>query len=95
MFDVWLMLGLGAFGWGLARLGLEATPLVLGFVLGPALEEYVRRTLLLSRGDMGAFVADPVALGCLVLGGAGIALLLVRRASAYRRGQAPDRSDTL
>jgi putative tricarboxylic transport membrane protein len=50
LFDVWLMLGFGLFGWVLLRLGLEPTPLVLGFILGPALEEYLRRTLLFSRG---------------------------------------------
>ena len=67
MFDVWLMLGFGLFGWLLLRLGLEPTPLVLGFILGPAFEEYLRRTLLFSRGDAGVLLSDPVSATCLAL----------------------------
>lgn len=65
LFDVWVMLAFGAAGWAMSRLRLEPTPLVLGFVLGPALEEYVRRTLLFSRGDLTVFVTDPVSAACL------------------------------
>ena len=61
LFDVWLMLGFGVFGWVLLRLGLEPTPLVLGFILGPAFEEYLRRTLLFSRGDPSVLLTDPVS----------------------------------
>lgn len=67
LFDVWLMLGFGLFGWLLLRLGLEPTPLVLGFILGPAFEEYLRRTLLFSRGDAGVLLSDPVSATCLAL----------------------------
>jgi putative tricarboxylic transport membrane protein len=65
LFDVWMMLAFGLVGWGLMRLGLEPTPLALGFILGPIFEEYLRRTLLFSRGDPGAFLRDPVSLACL------------------------------
>ena len=61
LFDVWLMLGFGVFGWVLLRLGLEPTPLVLGFILGPGFEEYLRRTLLFSRGDTSVLLTDPVS----------------------------------
>jgi TctA family transporter len=61
LFDVWLMLGFGVFGWVLLRLGLEPTPLVLGFILGPGFEEYLRRTLLFSRGDPSVLLTDPVS----------------------------------
>lgn len=67
LFDVWLMLGFGVFGWLLLRLGLEPTPLVLGFILGPAFEEYLRRTLLFSRGDPTVLLTDPVSASCVVL----------------------------
>ncbi|WP_322890720.1 MULTISPECIES: tripartite tricarboxylate transporter permease [unclassified Yoonia] len=67
LFDVWLMLGFGVFGWVLLRLGLEPTPLVLGFILGPAFEEYLRRTLLFSRGDATVLLTDPVSAVCLSL----------------------------
>jgi TctA family transporter len=67
LFDVWVMLGFGLFGWALLRLGLEPTPLVLGFILGPAFEEYLRRTLLFSRGDAMVLLTDPVSATCLAL----------------------------
>jgi TctA family transporter len=86
LFDVWLMLGFGLFGWVLLRLGLEPTPLVLGFILGPAFEEYLRRTLLFSRGDATVLLTDPVSAACLALIAAGtiwkIWRLLQRRAKA-------------
>jgi TctA family transporter len=65
------MLGFGVFGWALLRLGLEPTPLVLGFILGPAFEEYLRRTLLFSRGDPVVLLTDPVNAVCLALIAAG------------------------
>ena len=71
IFDVWLMLGFGLFGWALLRLGLEPTPLVLGFILGPAFEEYLRRTLLFSRGEAMVLLSDPVSAVCLALIAAG------------------------
>jgi putative tricarboxylic transport membrane protein len=67
LFDVWLMLGFGVFGWVLLRLGLEPTPLVLGFILGPAFEEYLRRTLLFSRGDASVLLTDPISATCFAL----------------------------
>ena len=65
VFDIWVMLTFGAVGWGLSRLGLDPTPLALGFILGPPFEEYLRRTLLFSRGDPAVFLQDPISLGCL------------------------------
>jgi TctA family transporter len=83
LFDVWLMLGFGLFGWALLRLGLEPTPLVLGFILGPAFEEYLRRTLLFSRGDATVLLTDPVSATCLALI-AGLTLWRIRRAFRLR-----------
>lgn len=83
MFDVWLMLAFGAFGWLILRLGLEPTPLVLGFILGPAFEEYLRRTLLLSRGDLSVFLTDWLSLSCLLII-AGGTLALIRRSFIAR-----------
>jgi TctA family transporter len=84
LFDVWLMLGFGAFGWLLLRLGLEPTPLVLGFILGPAFEEYLRRTLLFSRGDPTVLLTDPVSATCLALI-AGLSGWMLWRSAARRR----------
>ena len=54
------------------KLQCEAPPLLLGFVLGPMMEENFRRALLLSRGDFTVFVTRPLS-GCLLL----TALILV------------------
>ncbi|MEM6973152.1 MAG: tripartite tricarboxylate transporter permease [Pseudomonadota bacterium] len=88
LFDVWLMLGFGVFGWILVRLRLEPTPIVLGFVLGPAFEEYLRRTLLFSRGDPSVFLTDPVSLACLIVIALGATALIYRhrRRSLAQRG---------
>jgi TctA family transporter len=88
LFDVWLMLGFGVFGWVLLRLGLEPTPLVLGFILGPAFEEYLRRTLLFSRGDPAVLLTDPVGAACLALIGAMAGWMTLRALSRRRAGAA-------
>ena len=51
-FDIWITIGFGIFGWVVNKLGCECAPLILGFILGPMLEENMRRALLLSRGDL-------------------------------------------
>jgi TctA family transporter len=61
LFDVFMMAGFGVFGYLLRQIGCEAAPLVLGFVLGPRLEEEFRRTLLLSDGDFSVFVTRPLS----------------------------------
>jgi TctA family transporter len=43
------------------RLDLDAAPLMLGFILGPMLEENFRRAMLLSRGSFGTFVTRPIS----------------------------------
>lgn len=51
----------GLLGYAFVRLGLEAAPLMLGFILGPMLEEYFRRQLLISQGDFGSFFTRPIS----------------------------------
>lgn len=58
---VWLVMGLGLLGFVLQRLGCEGVALLLGFVLAPGLEEQLRRTLQLSRGDWFVFLERPVS----------------------------------
>jgi len=66
-FDI-IVAGLfGVVGFGMMRLGFEPAPLILGFVLGPMLEENFRRALLLSRGDLTTFLTEPIS-GVLLLG---------------------------
>ena len=51
----------GAIGYLFMRLGMEPAPLMLGFILGPMLEENFRRAMLLSRGDFSTFVTRPIS----------------------------------
>jgi TctA family transporter len=56
----------GIIGYLFFKLGCEAPPLLLGFVLGPMMEENFRRALLLARGDYTVFLTRPLSLGLLV-----------------------------
>ncbi|MCC7043894.1 MAG: tripartite tricarboxylate transporter permease [Acidobacteria bacterium] len=67
-FDVFLAAGFGLAGYVFRRLECEPTPLVIGFVLGPLLEENFRRALIFAEGDYTVFVREPVSLGLLLLG---------------------------
>jgi len=60
-FDVMLTLIFGLIGFGMMRFGFPAAPLLLGFVLGPLIEENFRRALVLSRGNLEVFVSRPVS----------------------------------
>src|SRR6267154_1445167 len=56
----------GVLGYIFARLGCEGAPFLLGFVLGPQLDEYFRRAMLLSRGDPFVFIQGPISVGLLI-----------------------------
>jgi putative tricarboxylic transport membrane protein len=56
-FDVYSIVVFGLLGYLLIKLGCEPAPFLLGFVLGPALEEQLRRAMILSDGSLGIFVA--------------------------------------
>jgi len=60
-FEIWLMGLFGIFGYILRKLDCEPAPLLLGFILGPMLEEYLRRAMLVSRGDATTFVTRPIS----------------------------------
>ena len=56
----------GVLGYIFVRLGCEGAPFLLGLVLGPQMEEYFRRAMLLSRGDPAVFIERPISLGLLI-----------------------------
>jgi putative tricarboxylic transport membrane protein len=64
-FDVFMAAGFGIVGYAFFKLGCEPAPLLLGFILGPMMEENLRRALLLSRGDWTAFLTRPLSAGLL------------------------------
>ncbi|MCW0235073.1 MAG: tripartite tricarboxylate transporter permease [Ferrovibrio sp.] len=61
VFEVFLAVGFGLLGYVMSKLDLEPAPLVLGFVLGPLIEEHLRRALALSDGDLSVFATRPLA----------------------------------
>jgi TctA family transporter len=63
--DIWMVALFGIIGYGFIKLGAEPAPLLLGFILGPMMEENLRRALLLSRGDWSVFVTRPLSAGLL------------------------------
>ena len=71
-FDVHLMAVFGVLGYVLAKLDCEPAPLLLGYILGPLMEEYLRRAMTLSRGDPMIFLERPISAAML-----GVALLAI------------------
>ncbi|EKF41620.1 transmembrane protein [Nitratireductor indicus C115] len=67
VFDIFVMLGFGLVGTFMLIARFPAAPLLLGFILGPMIEENMRRALLLSRGDWLTFVDSPITATCAVL----------------------------
>ncbi|KAA2315099.1 tripartite tricarboxylate transporter permease [Pseudooceanicola sediminis] len=68
--DVFVLLAFGFLGLGMKALRFEVAPLLLGFVLGPMIEEYFRRALIVSGGDMMSFLDRPIAGTITVITGA-------------------------
>ena len=64
--DVYLMALFGVLGYAFVKLGCEPAPLLLGFILGPMMEEYLRRALTLSRGDPSIFLTRPLSAAMLL-----------------------------
>ena len=91
-FDVMMVAGLSAAGFVLVRVGFEAAPLLLGYILGPILEENMRRSLLVSRGDFSIFVERPISAVFLGLSLAMLVWVLVGVLRAPRSGRSSDRS---
>jgi TctA family transporter len=61
LFQTWEVLAFGVIGAVFMVLGFSVAPILLGFVLGPMVEENFRRALLLSRGDLTVFVTRPIS----------------------------------
>ncbi|MCU5772489.1 tripartite tricarboxylate transporter permease [Erwiniaceae bacterium BAC15a-03b] len=60
-FSVWLLAGFIFFGYAARRLGFEGAPLLLGFILGSQMEEYLRRALTLSGGQWDVLWQRPIS----------------------------------
>jgi putative tricarboxylic transport membrane protein len=67
--EVYLAAIFGVLGFVWIKLGFSPTPMLLGFVLGPMMEENLRRAMLMARGDVSVFVTRPISLGFIVVTG--------------------------
>ena len=76
-FDVYLAAAFGLAGYVFRKLECEPAPMILGFILGPMMEENFRRAMLLSQGDFTVFVREPISLLFLVLSAVLLALTLI------------------
>ena len=82
VWDVWIAIFFGFAGYVFGKLGCETAPLVLGFILGPMMEENLRRAMLLSRGDPSVFVSSPISCGLLI---AAVLMVFLGAAPAFRK----------
>ncbi|OQW99384.1 MAG: hypothetical protein BWK74_02305 [Desulfobacteraceae bacterium A6] len=74
-FDIFLMALFGLLGYAFIKLDCEPAPMLLAFILGPLMEEYLRRAMLISRGDPMVFLRRPISATLLTL--SLLAMLLV------------------
>jgi putative tricarboxylic transport membrane protein len=82
--DVLLTIPLGILGYVFLKLGCEPAPLMLGFILGPMMEENLRRALLLSMGDPSVFFTSPVS-AVMLLMAAGLLVIVILPAVSRKR----------
>lgn len=76
-FDIYLMAIFGVLGYVLKKLNCEPAPMLLGFILGPLMEESLRRALLISKGDAIVLVTRPLSALMLVIAMAMLAVVLL------------------
>jgi TctA family transporter len=81
-FDVLIMAIFGVLGYVCVKLECEPAPMILGFILGPLMEENLRRAMLLSRGDPTTFITKPISAGFII---ASVILLVIVALPALRK----------
>jgi putative tricarboxylic transport membrane protein len=81
-FEIYLTALFGILGFVWLKLGFPLAPMLLGFVLGPMVEEHLRRAMLMSGGDPSVFIRRPISLAFLV---ATVLILIVMVAPAVRK----------
>jgi putative tricarboxylic transport membrane protein len=81
-FDVLIMAIFGVLGYICVKLECEPAPMILGFILGPLMEENLRRAMLLSRGDPMTFITKPISAGFII---ASVILLVIVALPALRK----------
>jgi putative tricarboxylic transport membrane protein len=82
-FDIYMMALFGLFGYVCAKFGAEPAPMLLGFIIGPMMEEYLRRALLLSKSDPMVFFERPISATMLAI--AAFAMVMVLAPSLRKK----------
>ena len=67
VFDLYIMVLFGLVGYFMKKFEYEAAPLVLAYVIGPLLENNLRKSLIMTQGDFSAFFLRPISAGCLII----------------------------
>jgi putative tricarboxylic transport membrane protein len=83
--EVGLMALFGLLGYALLKLGFEPAPMLLGFVLGPMMEENLRRALAVSRGDASVFITRPISAALLAISAMLLIAALLPKVSRVRQ----------
>lgn len=91
-FDIYFMALFGILGYLFTKLDCEPAPMLLAFILGPLMEQYLRRALLLSRGDPTIFFRRPISATLLTLAVA--ALIVASLPALYKKREAAFREES-
>jgi putative tricarboxylic transport membrane protein len=90
MLDLWVLVGFGLFGYGLRKLAIDPSPLVVALVLGPMMEKTLRQALFLERGDVLTLATRPITATLLLVGLAALVVpVLLRLRRPGPAGTAP------
>ena len=81
MFDVWVMIIFGFVGYLLICLGIDMAPVILGFILGPLIEKYMRMALISANGNWGDIMARPVAVFFVIIAVLFVVVPMIRKAT--------------
>ncbi len=77
--DLWVLVGFGIFGYGLRKVAIDPSPLVVALVLGPMMEKTLRQSLFMARGNVLEILSRPLTLSLLLLGLAALVAPVVAR----------------
>jgi len=88
MFDVWCVLVFGILGYVLKRFKIPFAPLIMGFILGPTVELYLRRASMLNEGDLTPFLTRPIPVVFLAIAVAVVIITVVREIKNRKKASA-------
>jgi len=83
--DLWVLVAFGIFGYGLRKLAVDPSPLVVALVLGPMMEKTLRQSLFMARGEWLTLIGRPIALTLLLVGALALAVPPLFKLARRRR----------